>query len=371
MSHNVGEYIFGQIVSGESKFYLQRPADRQLLELCRSGTFSYILAPRQVGKSSLMLKTARLLVNEGIKSVIINLNQLGTQLDADTWYLGLLDIIEDQLNLDLNISEWWKANSSFNVFERLVLFFQKLLLTEMGERVVIFVDEIDGTLPIPFAGYFFDLIYYLHINRPAPLPINHLSFVLLGVATPAELVHHSLLEPFKSGSPVELTYFTHEECLPLAQGLNFSCDHDFQILEWTLKWTGGHPYLTQRLLYTISQQQNLFWSETEIDQLVKTTFFDDNGEWDQNLKYVRDFLTIRKPGDLQLLEVYRDIIQQPNFGHDSKDSEIVNQLKLSGIIRQRQQNLFVSNLIYQNVFSVSWIARELKFIEAQNQDKSY
>jgi len=41
--------------------------------------------------------------------------------------------------------------------------------------------------------------------------------------------------------------FTLEQVMPLAAGLNLSDPQAEQVMAWVLKWTGGHPYLTQRL----------------------------------------------------------------------------------------------------------------------------
>jgi hypothetical protein len=59
-----------------------------------------------MGKSSLMVRTSRRLAQEGVRSVIIDLTQLGTLVTAEAWYLGLLAFIEEQLTLEVNAVEW-------------------------------------------------------------------------------------------------------------------------------------------------------------------------------------------------------------------------------------------------------------------------
>ena len=52
---------------------MTRPADYDLLASIRTGEFCYVLTSRQMGKSSLMVRTARSLASEQIKSVISDL----------------------------------------------------------------------------------------------------------------------------------------------------------------------------------------------------------------------------------------------------------------------------------------------------------
>jgi len=59
----------GTVQAQEGGLYLVRPADQQLLELCRQSRFAYVLTPRQLGKSSLMIRTAEELQAEGFRSL--------------------------------------------------------------------------------------------------------------------------------------------------------------------------------------------------------------------------------------------------------------------------------------------------------------
>ncbi len=71
--------------------------------------------------------------------------------------------------------------------------------------------------------------------------------MLIGVATPGDLIRDSKRTPFNVGHRVDLMDFTLEQVMPLAAGLNLSDPQAEQVMAWVLKWTGGHPYLTQRL----------------------------------------------------------------------------------------------------------------------------
>ena len=134
--------------------YIPREVDETLLALCRTGSFAYVLTSRQMGKSSPMVRTAEQLADAGIRSVIVDLTQIGVQVTPEEWYLGLLTAVGDILTLQTDVVSWWEDHSYLGVTQRLTLFFQEVLLTEVDAPVVIFVDEIDSTLSLPFTDDF-------------------------------------------------------------------------------------------------------------------------------------------------------------------------------------------------------------------------
>src|SRR4051794_31565011 len=64
-------YVAGGTLQAGGGLYLARRADEELRALCREGTFAYVLTARQLGKSSLMVRTAERLAEEGVRSVTI------------------------------------------------------------------------------------------------------------------------------------------------------------------------------------------------------------------------------------------------------------------------------------------------------------
>ena len=360
-------YSLGGTVQASKGTYLRRLADQKLLELCQQAEFAYILTSRQMGKSSLMISTASELKKVSVKSVIIDLTGIGTQVSAEQWYLGLLSIIEDTLTLDTNVMEWWQQNSHLGFTQRLTQFFHQILLVEETSPVVIFVDEIDTTLSLDFTDDFFAAIRYLYVARAQDARFERLSFVLIGVATPGDLIRDPKRTPFNIGQRLDLTDFTFEEAIPLASGLGLPRESAQQLLRWVLEWTGGHPYLTQRLCRIISEQNKDSWSSAALEEVVSSTFFGAMSQQDNNLQFVRDMLTKRAPNKDQLLSVYREI----NLGRhpviDEEQSIIKSHLKLSGVVWREDNTLRVRNRIYQGVFNAEWVEKELGQLRPYSQ----
>ncbi|MBE7472471.1 MAG: AAA-like domain-containing protein [Anaerolineales bacterium] len=354
MSEGIFYTIGGAIQPGG--LYLTRRADTALLDLCRSGTFAYVLAPRQMGKSSLRLRVAGQLQAEGIKPVHIDLNLMGkTQLDADQWYLGLLDEIERNLALDTDALAWWRAQQ-FGPTRRLVLFFRNVLLAKIGQPVVIFIDEIDTTLGLDFTDDFFTAARAIHDARPTIPQFQRLSFVFIGVATPNELVKDPRRTPFNIGQRVDVTDFTFQEARPLADGLGLPRSQALQVLTWILNWSGGHPYLTQRLCAEIAHNPRSRWSEADVYQVVKRLFLSGDSNSDSNLQFVNDMLIGERTPDLrETLNLYRAIRSNLYSVPDEEQKPVISNLKLSGLVRSKNGVLQVRNPIYAKVFDLNWI----------------
>ena len=99
-------YTPGGALKATDESYVSRRADADLPSAIRKGEFCYVLTPRQMGKSSLMVRTAAQLKTEGIRSVIIDLTQIGTDVSPDQWYLGHLKRITSQLQLRVDYQAW-------------------------------------------------------------------------------------------------------------------------------------------------------------------------------------------------------------------------------------------------------------------------
>jgi len=348
----------GTVQAQEGGLYLQRPADEQLLELCRQSRFAYVLTPRQLGKSSLMIRTAEQLLAEGFRAVLVDLTQIGTGSDAEKWYGDVLEVVADQLELATSARAWWKQEEETGLTLRLTRFFEEVVLAEVSEPIVIFVDEIDTTLSLAFTDDFFAAIRYFYVARAKNPALRRLSFVLIGVATPADLIRDPRRTPFNIGERVDLRDFTAAEAAPLAEGLPLPTPEAERALGWILGWTGGHPYLSQRLCSVLAEEPPATWSEAAVDRAVDRTFFGERSEQDNNLQCVRDMLTKLAPEAFraELLRTYRTIWQGKQPVADEEQNLVHAHLKLAGVVRRNGRQLVVRNRLYQEVFNAAWIA---------------
>lgn len=351
-------YTVGGTVQAGEGLYIERNADAELLELCRNGEFAYILNARQMGKSSIVAHTAERLLEEDIRPVVIDLTLIGTELNADQWYLGLLTIIADQLDLATNPTVWWRDRAHLGVIQRLAAFIQDVLLEEVAEPIVIFVDEIDTTLRLDFTDDFYAAIRALYNARAQQPELRRIGVVLIGVATPGDLIKDPQRTPFNIGRQVTLTDFTLPNVQPFAKGLNLPMEQADIVLRRVMYWTSGHPYLTQLLCHSISERHDESWNAAAVDRLIHETLLGERRKQDNNLQFVHDMLTRRAPDPIAVLTTYR-AIRQGRTVRDEERSLVKSHLKLSGVVRRKGDLLLIRNNIYDEAFNERWIHENL------------
>jgi hypothetical protein len=346
-------FVAGGAVQAGGGIYLERDADRELLQHCLAGDFTYILTSRQMGKSSLMYRAAEQLADSGARPVIIDLTELGAQTTADQWYKGFLLLVQEQLGLRAGASAWWDEHSHYAFAHRLIRYLREVALVERSERLVLFVDEIDTTLRLDFTDDFFAAIRFLYQNRAIDPELERISFVLIGVAMPNDLIKDAARTPFNIGDRIELTDFTRQETTAIASHLAVPADIATLLIDWIFRWTGGHPYLTMRVLRSLVESPPPAWTAAAIDARMQDLFLGTSGESDTNLQFVRDMLT-KKAFDREAVLATYQAIRGGARVPDKELDQVASWLKLSGIVRRRDGLLRVRNAIYEHVFDQRW-----------------
>lgn len=350
-------FVAGGTLSPSVPSYVTRPADDELYEAALSGQFSYVLTTRQMGKSSLMIRTARRLQSEGVQTAIIDLTEMGTNV-ADTWYLDLLTEIADELDLDTDPEAWWQERAALGHVRRFTNFLRDVVLEEIDDQIVIFIDEIDTTLGLPFSDDFFTAIRATYNARAKDPAFARLCFILIGVASPPDLIKDPTRTPFNIGQGIRLDDFGLDDADVLQTKLaTIYPERGESIFRRVYHWTNGHPYLTQKVCHAIVHDGRKSWSDTEIDHLITHLFLSDEARKETNLQFVQDSLQ-NHALKRRLLILYRRIYDSEAIAEDERSLE-QNQLKLSGLVRAENGLLKVRCEIYRHVFNQEWIKANL------------
>jgi WD40 repeat protein len=364
-------YVVGGTMRPDAESYVRRRSDDELYTGLMENDFCHVLTARQMGKSSLMLRTAARLRKSGISVAALDLTGIGTNLSPEQWYSGLIVQLGDRLDLEDKLLDFWLANLSIGPMQRWVSAIRKVVLPSHPGRLAIFIDEIDAVASLNFStDEFFSGIRECYNLRNEDADIRRLTFCLLGVVNPSELIRDTRTTPFNVGRRIELNDFTYEESLSLAEGLGRSAAENQALLKRILYWTNGHPYLTQRLCKVVSENgiQNTI---QDIDETISRTFFSKRAqEYDDNLIFVRERL-LRSGGDVTaLLNLYSRVRRNKTVIADDSQS-LVSILRLAGITRAENGRLRVRNRIYDRVFDDKWVIANLPGAEVRRQRAAF
>uniref|UniRef100_UPI003593AD06 AAA-like domain-containing protein n=1 Tax=Nostoc sp. TaxID=1180 RepID=UPI003593AD06 len=211
-------------VGGDLRFqhpsYVRRQVDEDLYQGIKAGEFCYVFNTRQMGKSSLGIQVMQRLKVDGYACCFINLADIGSEATVDEWYFTLTDKIARKLRISCDVSTWWNQHGLLSSLGRFSQFIETVLLKEIKQNIVIFIDEIDSVRRLKFsADDFFGLIRVCYNNRVEQPEYKRLAFTLLGVATPSDLIQKEKSTPFNIGTAIYIKGFQPHEALPLAKGL--------------------------------------------------------------------------------------------------------------------------------------------------------
>lgn len=375
----MNHYQVGGSLSTNATCYVQRQADQELLEYLQNGDFCYVFNSRQMGKSSLLVRTNKILREMGWLTANLDMTIIGCEdVTIEQWYLGILSSLWVDFKLDtiLDIWAWYDSKHNISLVQIFSQFIEEILLTYLpGKNIVIFIDEIDSILSLNFSvDDFFALIRFCYNQRAVKPVYQRLTFALFGVATPADLIKDKKRTPFNIGHPIILTGFTLVEAQPLMAGLPKGIRQPQILLREILDWTAGQPFLTQKICQLVMElftYKDVLLDENAIvkwvDNLIQERIINywESQDEPEHLSTIQDRLNYHEQSKGRLLGIYQQVLQGETVLAD--DSKEQNELILSGLVVKYQGYLRVKNLIYATVFNTNWVQHELDLLRPYSQ----
>lgn len=370
------QYQVGGYLPVNAPTYVKRRADEQLYEELQARKFCYVLSPPQTGKSSLLVQTAKRLKAEGTFIADVNLKSISTpNISPQKWYGGIMYRIASNFNIThrFDALKWWNDRELLSPVQRFELFIEKVLLKSIQQNIVIFIDDIDSTKNLNFSAKdFFALIidcYSKRVNRPE---YARITFALIGVAVPLELIECPNCHPFNIAEQINLDRLELPESLPLAKGLALKAFRPQKVLQEILAWSGGQPFLTQKLCSLVLEYGSFIGRNREaqeIEKLTKIRIIKNWEDWDnpEHLSTIRGGIFQTRCDLSQLLGLYQQILQAPDSEKAGETLGVAADLspeqlelqKLGLVVKNSQNKLILASRIYESVFNIFWVEKEL------------
>lgn len=247
-----------------SRFYIARPGidDRLFREIAKPiGTTITIRGPRQVGKTSLLVRAEAEALKLARKTVYIDLPSIDNsrKKDLDTFLYYLATVVVDRLDLDISKVDqvWQHAGTWWGPNDKISTVLAKYVLPFIKTPFLLIMDEVEQLLDYSFHDDFFGLVRGWH-NLRARNPLWEKLHIIMAISTePHLLIKREYQSPFNVSLMLEMMDFTREQVSSLEAlyetGLTSEAIGDLMEL------LGGHPYLTQQALYTMVTS-DLTWS---------------------------------------------------------------------------------------------------------------
>lgn len=366
-------YQVGGSVTAQSSIYVTRQADQDLYDALLAGEFCYVFNARQMGKSSLRSQIQRRLAELGYRYIYLDMTQLGSEeVSHPQWYRGIMLEMLRGLGLlgKINIKDHWQRWETLPPVQQLQLVIDEILRHLPSTRLFILVDEIDSLLSLDFpVNDFFAFIRACHEDRQNQANKTQLTWALFGVATPSDLIRDRKRTPFNVGRAIDLQDFQLAEAYPLMAGFQRQVSNPEAVLKAIWDWTGGQPFLTQKLCQLVTQKsqeaqevQLRLPPGTErawIDDLVQTHILQhwESQDHPEHLRTIRNRLLMDDHQVPRWLGLYQKILDHGGIPLDGSPEQTA--LLLSGLVCQREGQLQVKNRIYRTIFDGDWIQQQL------------
>ncbi|RCJ18396.1 hypothetical protein A6S26_28970 [Nostoc sp. ATCC 43529] len=320
-------------MSSESQFYIERSSDLLALEIIKQqGVTIIIKGPRQMGKSSLLIRTidAAVAVGKWVVFLDFQLFDKATLNNADNFFRQFCCWLTDELEMADKVDEYWQTPLGYS--QRCTRYVNRYILKDFGKPLVLAMDEVESIFDSEFRSDFFAMLRSWHNSRAITPIWKNLDLVLATSTEPYQFIDNLHESPFNVGVAVNLEDFTTEQVADLnrrhGSPLNSSEERQLMAL------LNGHPYLVRLALYVIASQRlstaELFTNATA-----------DNGPFGNHL---RNYL-FRLHNKTELVQGMLQVIRQ-----NICDERVFFRLHGAGLVRREGHKVIPRCQLYAEYF---------------------
>jgi tetratricopeptide (TPR) repeat protein len=333
------------------ELYVQRAADRQLKQIIEDmGRPGYVLVARQMGKTNLLLNARRSFAGPG--DVFAYLDVSNTFPNLESFFRNITDVVLE--SAEEVLSEAAATIAKQRATKKLLPHKEheselRIILRAIKGKLVICLDEIDALTKTQYSDQAFSLIRSIYFSGRANFKeFLRLTYVLSGVAEPADIIKNKEISPFNIGEKIYLEDFSQAEFNEFLQKAGILFEEE--IRDAIYGWANGNPRITWDICSAVEDyvlengSVNRDIVSGIVEKLYLTRF--DLPPVDHIRKLVEDDKDVRAA----LISII--------YGKSESISDpLRNRLYLAGICRfdTGSRRVFIKNKIIEASLSEEWI----------------
>jgi transcriptional regulator with XRE-family HTH domain len=237
----------------ESPFYLERfPVQAQIdREIQKPGALVRIRAPREMGKTSLLMRVLDSAKSLGYQAVSLNIEQVDAVIlsDLDRFLRWLCANVARQLQLPPMLDEYWDEDLGSKI--SCTAYFQDHLLAKISTPLVLAFDEMNRMFEHPQMAQDFLPLLRSWYEEAKISPIWQKLRLIVVHSTEIYVPLQLNQSPFNVGLPIQLDTFSQADVQQLARRYGLDWDNGAEAGQ-LMEMVGGHPLLVNIALYHLS-----------------------------------------------------------------------------------------------------------------------
>ncbi|HUF08570.1 MAG TPA: AAA-like domain-containing protein [Rhodothermales bacterium] len=318
----------------ESHLYVSRPADAVALSAAtRQGVTLTIKGPRQMGKSSLLMRTMAAAAQAGKQVVFLDFQLFDASAlgDADTFFKQFCTWLTDELDLEDAVDEYWRRPLGNS--QRCTRYVGRHILKQVDQPIFLAMDEVERVFDTDFRSDFFSMLRSWHNDRAIKSDWKNLDLALVTSTEPYQLIENLNQSPFNVGEVIALQDFTREQ-VAMLNGQHGS-PFDKAELGTLNELLAGHPYLVRKALFLVAG------GRLESHELFRTAA-QEHGPFGDHLRYH----LFRLHGHDDLIDGFRQVIRQGRCA----DEGIFWRLRGAGLVKREGNEVVPRCALYRDYF---------------------
>lgn len=320
-----------------SFFYVERDNDRKAISEIRrrdAGVTLVIKGPRQMGKSSLLLRVIQEAQKVGKQVGVIDPHLLRSALnDADVFYPEFCISIAEAFDLANGTEQLWARVGETPNPRLCSRYMQQHVLSSVDDPLVLVLEEAEFFFNSPFRTEFFGMLRSWHNSR-TKAAWRKLDLIIVTSTEPYFFIDDLNQSPFNVGAQLIMADFGVEEVNELNRRHGYPLTPEE--VAHLMALVGGHPYLVRMALFLVTDGR---WTAEQLFTRAR----DKNGPFADHL---RALLLLCLSGKRELIDGLRRVLA----GERIDDRETLWRLTGSGLVGIDDGVPVIRNVLYGDFF---------------------